>query len=214
MLKCVLFDCDGVLLDTLEANRHFYDAILERLGYPALTAPDLKIVHAMTVKEAFAHILTPADALLAPRVAETLDREIYRSRVRVPEYLHELLALLKQAYMLGIVTNRDSKSIQMLEAYDLLDVFDAVVTVSDVTAPKPSPEGIIKICGILGALPTETLFVGDSPVDLAAARAAGVTFVAYDNLTLDTALHAESMHMLEHLIDVLKTVSPTETFVS
>ena len=208
MLKCVLFDCDGVLLDTLEANRYFYDAILERLGYPVLTAPDLKIVHAMTVKEAFAHILTPADALKAPGVAETLDRESYRARVRVPAYLHELLARLKPAYKLGIVTNRDAKGASMLEAYDLLTVFDAVVTASDVTAPKPAPEGIYKICGLLGVLPVETLFVGDSQADMAAAVAAGANFAAYGNPSLKTALHAENMHALEQIIGSLETVSP------
>lgn len=207
MLKCVLFDCDGVLLDTLEANRCFYDAILERLGYPALNADNLKQVHAMTVTEAFGHILTPADALKAPAVAAQLAREIYRSRVRVPAYLHELLARLKPAHKLGIVTNRDAKGIRMLEAYDLLDVFDAVVTSSDVSAPKPAPEGLYKICDLLGASPAEAVFVGDSLADLSAANAAGVKFVAYDSPTLATPLHAADMRALEQLISSLKTVS-------
>lgn len=200
MLKSVIFDCDGVLLDTLEANRVFYNAILERLGYQSLNDADLHIVHAMTVLEAFNHVLTSEDALKAPQVAGLIDRSIYMAKVKVPDYTHALLAKLKKSYKLGIVTNRDARGVGLLAEFDLLAYFDAVISASDVKEPKPAPEGLLKICGLLGVTPQETLYVGDSLSDMHAAKSAGVNFVAY-GAGLAGQKHAADMYELESLID-------------
>lgn len=200
MLKSIIFDCDGVLLDTLEANRHFYDAILVRLGYACLNEKDLKIVHAMTVQEAFDYVLSPADALKAPRVADEIDRKVYYDKVRIPADLHDLLSRLKTCYKLGIVTNRNARGIKMLTEFQLRDFFDVVITSSDVNEPKPSPEGLLKACGLLGVTPAEALYVGDSPSDMQAARAAGMPFVAYENVALNAKLRADDMRTLGFLI--------------
>lgn len=207
MLKSIIFDCDGVLLDTLEANRAFYDAILERLGYPSLNDADLHIVHAMTVLEAFAHVLSPNDALKAPVVAGQIDRAVYLSRVKVPEHTHELLQKLKGRFMLGIVTNRDARGIRLLDDFGLLDFFQAVVTSSDVVKPKPAPEGLLKACDLLGVAPGEALYVGDSPSDMRAANDAGVKFAAYGQ-GLNIACRAGNMRELELLIDNLGLAKP------
>lgn len=203
MLKSIIFDCDGVLLDTLEANRHFYDAILARLGYACLTEDDLKVVHAMTVREAFDYVLSPADALKAPQVAEEIDRKVYYDKVRIPADLHALLAKLQNCYKLGIVTNRNARGVKMLAEFALRDFFDVVVTSSDVAVPKPSPEGLLKACDLLGVAPAEALYVGDSPSDMLAARAAGMPFVAYENVALDAKLRADNMRALGLLINDL-----------
>lgn len=200
MLKSIIFDCDGVLLDTLEANRHFYDAILARLGYACLTEEDLKVVHAMTVLEAFDHVLSPVDAKKAPLVAAEIDCKVYYAKVRIPANLHDLLARLKTCYKLGIVTNRNARGVKMLEEFKLRDFFEVVITSSDVAVPKPSPEGLLKACELLGVQPAEALYVGDSPSDMQAAKAAGVPFVAYENVSLNAELLAEDMRALGLLI--------------
>lgn len=210
MLKSIIFDCDGVLLDTLEANRHFYDAILARLGYACLTEADLKLVHAMTVQEAFDYVLKPADALKAPQVADEIDRKVYYDKVRIPADLHDLLARLKTCYKLGIVTNRNARGVKMLEEFKLRDFFDVVITSSDVSVPKPSPEGLLKACELLAVSPAEALYVGDSPGDMQAARAAGMPFVAYENIALNAELRAEDMRTLGLLIaDIAERVGET-----
>lgn len=202
MLKSIIFDCDGVLLDTLEANRYFYDAILERLGYPRLNQSDLHAVHAMTVKEAFDHVMTPEDAQKAPEVAQGLDREIYIKHVKLPAYLHELLAKLKTRFTLGVVTNRDARGVRALEDFDLLRPFDAIISASDVERPKPDPEGLLKICGLFGISPAEGLFVGDSAADCQAAAAAQMPFVAYNAPVLPMKVaRVAGMRGLEAYID-------------
>lgn len=203
MLKSIIFDCDGVLLDTLEANRYFYDAILERLGYPRLSQADLHAVHAMTVKEAFDHVMTPEDALRAPAVAHELDREIYVAHVKVPDHLHNLLAKLKTRFRLGVVTNRDARGVQALADFDLLQPFDAIISASDVACPKPNPEGLLKICRIFGISPAEGLFVGDSAADYKAAAAAQMPFVAYNSPIPETVTRVANMRELDDYINSL-----------
>jgi len=55
-LRVVAFDCDGVLFDTLEANRHYYNHILQRFGRPLMTAEQLHFVHAHTLGQALQHL--------------------------------------------------------------------------------------------------------------------------------------------------------------
>lgn len=213
MLQAIIFDCDGVLLDTLEANRHFYNAILGRLGYNHLNEHDLYVVHAMTVGEAFAYALSPEDAAKAPEVAQSLDRDIYFNKVRVPDNLYELLTALKRNYKLGIVTNRDARGVGMLNDFNLLEYFDAVISCSDVKEPKPAPEGLLKICKLFGITPAEALYVGDSNSDQLAALAANMPFVAYASPGLKSDRHAKNMLQLEQLIDNLAK-NTDETLVS
>jgi len=53
-----------------------------------------------------------------------------------------------------------------------------VVLGGDEAPRKPAPDGLLRICAVLGARPQEALLVGDSAVDLATARAAGVRVCA------------------------------------
>ena len=55
-LRVVAFDCDGVMFDTLDANRHYYNHILQRFGCPPMDAAQLRFVHSHTVQEALAHL--------------------------------------------------------------------------------------------------------------------------------------------------------------
>lgn len=204
MYKAIIFDCDGVLLDTLEANRHFYNSILAKLGRRRLNAKDLQIVHAMTVKEAFAYLLGPKDAHKAPAMALTLDRGVYISKVKIPAHLKELLAWLKPGYKLGIVTNRDARGVKMLDNFGLLTYFDGIVTSSDVTRPKPAPEGLLKICSLLHVTPAEALYVGDSNSDQKAAADAQMPFAAYANNNLEACWHIADMLELKQVIENLQ----------
>ena len=51
-IRCVIYDCDGVLLDSLESNRRFYNYFRTTLGQPPLTEEELKFAHTHTAREA------------------------------------------------------------------------------------------------------------------------------------------------------------------
>ena len=70
----------------------------------------------------------------------------------------------------------------------------------DVTYPKPHPEQLQKIIAFFDILPENILYIGDSEVDAAAASAAGVPMVAYNNRSLAADFHIENLEQLHALL--------------
>jgi len=88
-------------------------------------------------------------------------------------------ALARRGVRLAIVTSRHRRStLRGMELCGLLDHFPVVVTPEDVTQPKPHPEPVLHALRRLDADPAETVFLGDSPHDIAAGRAAGTRTAA------------------------------------
>lgn len=76
---------------------------------------------------------------------------------------------------LGLFSGKGRRSAEItLSKLGLQDIFDVVVTGEDVSRSKPDPEGLQLALRILATPPRETLFVGDSPLDIQAGKAAGV----------------------------------------
>jgi HAD superfamily hydrolase (TIGR01509 family) len=91
----------------------------------------------------------------------------------------ECLAVLAARLPLAVATNRGSSMHEILRHFGLVSHFRAVVTCRDVERPKPWPDMLLLAAERLGLGTGELLFVGDSELDLAAARAAGIRFIAY-----------------------------------
>ncbi|WP_409343930.1 pyrophosphatase PpaX [Paenibacillus sp. MBLB4367] len=91
-------------------------------------------------------------------------------------YVREVLAgLHASGIRMGVVTSKIRLTTEMgLKLLGLNEYLDTIVTVEDVAEPKPSPEGILRAMGELGAERTSTLMVGDSQYDILAAQNAGV----------------------------------------
>ena len=91
-----------------------------------------------------------------------------------------LLRELREAGLgTGVATNSDARSAAVVLGASGLDVLmDTVVTVDQVSGPKPNPESIQLAVRQLGVTPDKVAFVGDSRADMQAARAAGVLAIA------------------------------------
>ena len=62
-VKVVAFDCDGVLFDTEQSNRAYYNAVLKHLGFPGLTGEQFAYVHMHTVDESLAYLFKDSKLL-------------------------------------------------------------------------------------------------------------------------------------------------------
>jgi len=175
----VLFDLDGTVIDSgamiLSSMRHATRTVLERdysdeelLG--AVGGPGLeRQMHA-----------------LAPDRVEELVRT-YREH---NEPLHEQLAccpgmdevldrLARDGRRLGIVTAKRRATVGLaFDRVPLSHLFEVVVAGDDTERHKPDPEPILFALERLGADPGETVYVGDAPFDIRAAKAAGVHSIA------------------------------------
>lgn len=202
-IKLVVFDCDGVLFDTAQANRMYYSDILQSCGLPALTEEQFRFVHMHTVNESMAYLF-PDEKLLKAALAfrKTMDYRKYLRYHTVEPRLVRLLEKLRGQHKIAIATNRTDTMEKLLAEFDLNEYFDLVVTSSDVKHPKPHPEALLMILNHFGLTPGEAIYVGDSQVDELAARAAEIPLVAYRNRELTARYYIDSLAELEELLDL------------
>ena len=212
MLSAALFDFDGTLVDTTEmifqSMRHATSSVLDRedfsreellanVGQPLPRQMELfDAGKAELLLEAYrAHHEEHHDRLIAgfPGVDEALSR-LRAAGVRVI-----------------VVTSKRRRSVEMaLEKFPGLDlVVDLFVTMEDTTEHKPHPEPLLKGLELAGDVPKETaVYVGDSPFDVQAAKAAGLRSVAvsWGAFSKDTLREAEPDHLvsdIDAVVDVL-----------
>lgn len=174
-----MFDLDGTLIDTVALIlRSFRYATATVLG---ASPPDEVLMRNVGVP------LAAQMRELAPEHADELLR-VYREHnarhhdemiAAYPGTRETLAELQAGGYRLGVVTSKGTPmATRGLAALDLGEFFPVVVTADDVTTHKPEPEPLLHAARLLGATPDECMYVGDSPHDMSAARAAGVIAVA------------------------------------
>jgi pyrophosphatase PpaX len=96
-----------------------------------------------------------------------------------PDAVETVAELERRGYGLAIVTSKHRRAaMRGMELCGLVRHFDVIITPEDVAEPKPHPEPVLMALEKLGVAPDEALFVGDSPHDVAAGRAAGTRTAA------------------------------------
>lgn len=192
-LKLVVFDCDGVLFDSLEANRHYYNTMLDHFGLGPMDQEELAYVHMHNVVNSIDFIFRHRADLLedAHLHRTTVDYSPYLRHMRMEPDLPSFLDFIKPRWR-AISTNRTTTMPAVLEMNNLQNCFDLVVTAMDVTHPKPHPEALHKILAHFSCLPEETIYFGDSIIDLKHCQAAAVPMIAFKNRTLAADYHVES----------------------
>ena len=201
--RCVIYDCDGVLFDSLEANGRLYNDLCVSVGRPLLTPEELTYVHCHTVFEAV-HFMFRHDNGLETKALEALkqiDFKHYIGFLKMEPYLIETLTLLKEkGIWRAINTNRTTTMPHIVERFGLGPYFDMVVTALDVKNHKPHRESVDKIVDAFKLNRSEVVFVGDSEVDRQTAGSAGVRFVAYKNRDLGSKTFIDDHRALLNLI--------------
>jgi phosphoglycolate phosphatase len=181
-VRGVIFDCDGVLFESRQANLAYYNKVLAHFGEAPVLMQEQErahLCHTAASPEVFLQLLGADRHRQALAFAATFD---YRDFIpyMVPEPgLYESLARLAEQLPLAIATNRGTSMVEVLDHFGLGHLFQTVVTSRDVPRPKPHPDMLLLAAARLGLPTEELLFVGDSELDRRAAAEAGIRFVAY-----------------------------------
>lgn len=183
--KHLLFDWDGTLVDSLQV---WVTAIGTALKNRNVSLRDKQIVsqividmNAFTMSGLGVHDFEP---FLADVLGHRGVKEIHMSALheRVDEVIRELY---KRHKKLGVISNSTKPILELAFAHQKMgDYFDACVTRDMVKRVKPHPDPVLLGMHLIGGSPENTLMVGDSAVDIAAGRAAG----------LKTAIHYPRSH--------------------
>jgi pyrophosphatase PpaX len=176
----VLFDLDGTLIDSgpiiLSSMQHAVQAVLGREIPPdelGLTIGGQGIVAQMQAIDA-----ERADDLLEAYMEH--NDGLHDTLEAFDELLALLPRLKAEGRKLGIVTAKRHRTVALALARfpALADEFDVVVAHEDTSGHKPDPDPVLFAIEKLGAEPSQAVYIGDSPFDIRAAKAAGVFAVA------------------------------------
>ncbi|MBN1849535.1 MAG: HAD family hydrolase [Deltaproteobacteria bacterium] len=200
--SAVIFDCDGVMFDSRQANINYYNHLLAHFGQPLMTEEMITHVHMNTANESIRHIFRHAPHLIdeALQYAKEIDYTPFIPNMIIEPGLKDLLQKLRPDFGLAVATNRSTTINKVLESNGLDRVFDIVVSSLDVTNPKPHPESLFKILDFFGIESKDAYYVGDSLIDYQTAMGAGVIFIAYKNRNLKADYYADSMGELGKII--------------
>jgi phosphoglycolate phosphatase len=187
-LALVMFDLDGTLVATAGEIQDAVNDTLQQFGLPLVDEQQVQdwIGHGTRTLLAQAIAFAsgrPAEVVRASDSFETLAAEFTRhygrrcgTRSRLYPHVREVLGeLRRRGVRLAVVTNKEQAFTRLvLEQHGLAPLLDAVLSGDTAPAKKPDPAGLLACMAALGAEPAECLFVGDSSIDVAAARAADV----------------------------------------
>lgn len=201
--KAVLFDLDGTLIDSVGAYLEVARIAARAHG---LDVTEAHVRHALATGSNFWKGVVPADRRDGEAVMKDLSahagREwprVLREHGRVFQGLAQTLdAIKRMGIRLGIVSGARPEVLELLRSDGVLDRFDSILLGADVSARKPDPEGILKCLKELGVAPDAAVYVGDTPVDIQASRAAGVRAVGVLTGAGDSAML--SMHGPDRLV--------------
>lgn len=182
MIKAVLFDLDGTLIDTdgliMASYRYLFatyrpDFSLTDEFLYSLLGPALKDVFPLYFNEDFKTLF---DAYRGYNFAKHKDYV-----TAFPTVLETLQHLRSKGIKLAVITSkmRDAALLGM-NLTEITEYFDVILGLDDVEHHKPHPEGILKAMKMMNIRPSECIYIGDSASDLIAAKRAGILMGAVD----------------------------------
>ena len=196
----VVFDCDGLLLDTEECWTQAERELFARHGHD-FTAEHKRVMLGKAGEETAAILERSLDQ---PGRGEALRLELLELAAHAVEAgaapragAAELVTELRGSVPLAVASNSPRAILDLaLEAAGMSGVLDVVLGGDEVARPKPAPDIYALACERLGAAPGDSVALEDSPTGVAAARAAGLYVIGVPSLegvVLDASLTARSL---------------------
>lgn len=187
-LRLVMFDLDGTLVATAGEIQDAVNDTLQQFGLPLVDEQQVQDWIGHGTRTLLAHAIafaagTSMDLVRVSDSFEALAAEFARhyarrcgTRSRLYPHVREVLGELRgRGVRLAVVTNKEQAFTELvLNQHGLAPLLDAVLSGDTAPAKKPDPAGLRACMAAFGAEPPECLLVGDSSIDVAAARAAGV----------------------------------------
>ena len=184
-----MFDWDGTLADTIPQIYRANVVVLRELGI-RMDRTWFRERYTPDWRRSYRELGVPEH--LWDEVAARWTREMQSGRPRtLPWARGALRRLRRHGVRLGLVTASTRGVVEPnIARLGLGGVFETAFYSDDVARTKPHPEALVRALDELGVQPQDTVYVGDTTVDLAMARAAGAPFVAVGSTTTHDAFRA------------------------
>ena len=209
MIRAVIFDVDGVLIDSFDANLKFFQDLMARCGYESPTRDAFRPLFSVPMRDVI-RILTglksEQDVNAIWEIGQTIPAAV--ELIHAPSDIQDVIKTLNQDYLLGIATSRVRSGVYKIpQLAELKSYFRATVCYEDTIRHKPDPEPLLLAARMMNVENKECVYIGDAPSDMAAARAAHMKFILYHGYALhilDGAdAHTDSFASLPRLVSLL-----------
>jgi len=203
-MRAILFDIDGVLIDSKKANFEFHKKQIFDIGGRIITREEYEPLFGTPMSKVVKLFYPKLNREQINKICHqgVQDYPKFYRFIKLEKYVVEILKELKKKYSLGIVTSRITA--EVLDYFKLTNYFKVIVTAQDYTHPKPHPEPLLTAVERLNVTPKETIYIGDSKSDEEAAKNAKVVFIAYKNKSLNTPYHITDFKQLPKMLISLK----------
>lgn len=194
MIKLIIFDLDGVVVDTEVIHRQ---SLISACS--SITGLDSKLISTFIISDgtstsakltgiATSLQLRPETIAAIDTLKQTLVIDKFSSLEPNNTLTDLLLRLKADGYIIAIGSNSRKLNVDyILSQLEIIDLFNVVVSGSDVTLQKPAPDIFCKIMHLTGVAANDTLILEDSPAGIAAAISSGAHFLEI-NTCADTTI--------------------------
>lgn len=175
----IIFDLDGTLLNTLDDLASSVNYAMRECGYPERTTDEVRRFIgngvAVLIRRAVPSGTSEEDYLSALEVFKAHYAKNSRNTTAPYKGITELMGELKEkGYKTAIVSNKIDFAVQDLSREFFCGLVDAAVGDSDETRPKPAPDMVEKALAILNEKAENSVYIGDTDVDIETAKNAGM----------------------------------------
>ena len=210
MVKAILFDFDGTLVDASEAIIQTFNSVMDRFGLRPWTHSRITEGIGRPLAALFKDIRpdwSPLQLQEMLKAYEQLAREEDPKAVRLKPHVRRTLTSLSESVQMGVVTSRRGRGARsILRHFELEEHFSAIVGIESVEKPKPDAQPLRLALELLGVSPEEALMVGDTLDDVRSARNAGVKSAAVTtgHQAMSTLLTAEPDYIIHDLSELMQ----------
>jgi HAD superfamily hydrolase (TIGR01509 family) len=195
-LRAVIFDMDGVIVDSEPLHEQAFLDVFDELGYRETHGVHFPDYYGRSDEALWQDFVKrhrpphPFDSLMEMKRRRLI--ELIRRDQPIFEGLPDLVAKLAARFPLAVASGSPHPVIdEVLAMEGLHQFFSAVVSVTDVGRPKPAPDVFLRAAELLGVAPANCCVIEDSAVGVTSARSAGMSVVAITNsLPTDQLSHA------------------------
>lgn len=178
MIKAVVFDLDGTLMNTLDDLFTGVNRALEKCGYPTVDKEKVRLSVGNGVAKLVARCMPAGTDAHFDRVLRTFNREYALCKddhtAPYPGAIQTMKNLKTAGIKIAVVSNKTESAVKALCAEKFAGVYDIAVGDDGVRPLKPAPQPISFALGKLGADKSEAVYVGDQEVDVLTARNSGL----------------------------------------
>lgn len=214
MIKTFVFDFDGTLGNSRGLIVKTLRDTMQSQGFPLPSESECAATIGLPLHEAFRTLLS-ISLEEAQRCAE-LYANVYFPRNNqpgavppFPGVVETLQTLHRQNCILTVASNRRTPSLlELLGDMGVLSLFSDIISIQDVVHPKPAPDMVVRLLERNVSLSSETMVVGDTPLDIQMGQAAGCATcaVTYGNGNLQDLQAAHPDFLIQSFSEILALI--------